>query len=188
MKKSGTISQDGEIQSTIQHYHDDNSSIARITVDFKGKSGTMVFQASEENVDLVFESEGHKINANELNVNASQRAAITSNSILVDAEEELLLNSAGRLSVQAIGGILNLVSSGDLNIGSNGSIEINALLDMLINVVTQLELFATQIRLRGLVSVGTGIFPVARVGDQITLTSANSGVIVGPGSATLFTD
>jgi len=188
MKKSGTISEDGQIQSTIEHWQDDNSSIARITVDFKGKTGAMVFQATEGNVELTFESENCKINANELNVNASQNAAITSNAVLVDAEEELLLNSAGRLSVQALGGVLNLVSSNNMNIGSRTGMEITALLDMLIKATTSLEMIAAQIQLRGLVRVGTGIFPVARVGDAITLTSSSSGIITGPGSATLFSD
>lgn len=186
--KHSEISDDGQIQSTIEHYVDGSTSIARVTANFRGKTGAMTFRATKEGVTVAFSGDDITLGAaGDLRM-TGDNATITANNVSVDAEEELLLSSGSRVTIQALSDILSLVSAKKMSIGSNDQLQVTSLRGMLIKTLKQLQIIASSITLQaGIVRIGTGIFPVARVGDSVSVTGT-TGIITGPGSTKLFAD
>lgn len=187
MKKSVT-NEDGSVQSTIESYVDENVSICKVTVDFKGKSGTMVFTSQDgQPPEISFESEKHSISADEIVLSGNERTIITGNSTLIDAEDDFMISSGNRLDMKALSGIVNLIAAKSMNIGANDDIKIETIKALALIALESIKMEAARIEIKGeQVMIGNSPQrPVARLGDKIVLTSSNSGVIM-EGSKNVF--
>lgn len=190
-QKFGEISPDGKISATVENYIDGKRSITKITVDFKGKTGSMIFQSNEEGeVDLKFESGDCSISANTIILASQIRTLISGNQALVDCDDELILAGGNKVDIKCLKGILNLISNDVLNIGSNRDINIETMKKLFLKALNEFFVKSNKVTIQsGSIRLGqSAAYPVARVGDKIVLTSSTSGVIVGPGSMTVFVD
>jgi len=187
MQKDMVISEDGNIEASIEKYKDNSTSVIKVTARFKGRTGVMTFTAREDDVNISFASDEMSMNAKNIHMTASEAATVSSAKTIINASSECLVSSDGQIIIQALGGILDLISSKVVNIGAAKSAEIKAVTTLLLQCVQKIEMVAAQVNIKTQsMNVGTGIFPVARVGiDKVDTTT---GMIIGPGSFVLRTD
>lgn len=187
-RKFGSTSPDGEIQAKIEHYVDDTCSRAIVTATYRGKSGQVVFTATETGVDVSFSGDEISMSAKNTTITSGENTNISGNNIAVQASDKTLISSGSELILQVLSGIIELSSAKQMKLGSREKISIKTLANILLQATKRIEIITRELTVTSNnIRLGTGTRKVALVGDAVAV-SGSSGTITGPGSTILLVD
>jgi len=182
--KRGTISQDGEIEASIERYQDENSSVIRIVARFNEKIGILTFTTKEGDTKVEMQTDEFSVTTLDSIIAAGRESSMSGYWTMVNGEESLLLSGGKKVNIQAEQGDLEVYSAKNLKVGALRETKINSTKKVHIKSDVEIEIEAPKIHINGLqVILGKqGDLPVIMVGDT---ANTSSGTITGPGSTSV---
>lgn len=181
------VSPDGQIEATVEQFKSGSSSTATITVRFNGRSAKLTFISTENGTEIMADADKIGFSGKNVQIGGSESVRMTGSNVLVSAEDDLLLGASGKATLRTLSGALQIAAAGKLNVGGVDGVNIKSLRAMVVEAIQELKIIATQLKIQATsVTVGQGIFPVARVGiDKVDTTT---GMFVTPGSLVMRID